>query len=142
MQGDSWIYLHMWYCMCIIIASVLILVSGSTLAVDVLKDHEIQATFVSQENVNVGIKLAATSTNLKVESVQDEQLILIQYLKGNVQFIQVLDASFIHFQGRDYVIPKDFVPQASEIEGQEDLLLFVELLLNYTSTEFSAEYCA
>lgn len=129
--------------LCILIApSVLSFVSDSSdkiLTVDVLQDHEVQASFVdsrrnNKEQSNIGIKVAATDDKLKVDSIDHEQLVLMQYLdEERDQFIEILDVGFIRFQGKDYVIPEELLSQASQIEGQEDLSAFMEqMLLNYT----------
>ena len=104
----------------------------------VLEDHEVQASFVNsrrdtdQEHSDVGIKLAATSNNIAVESIDEEQLILMQYFDEGDQFVEILDVGFIRFQGNDYVIPEELLPEVSQIEGREDLLSFVEqMLVNY-----------
>ena len=121
-------------CIFIIMPSVF---SDKTLTVDVLTDHEVQASFLDNRgNSIIGIKLSATADSIKLESIQDEKLVMTQYLNDEGdQFIGVLDAGFVRLQGRDYVIPKELIPQASQAKSQEDLSLLMEQLPSMQSSE-------
>ena len=97
-------------------------IDDKTLTVDVLTDNEIEATFI-EENSNIGIKLSASAANITVESLQDEHLVTMQD-----QFMRVLDTGFLRFQGEDYVIPNELIPQALQAKSQENLPFFIEQL--------------